>query len=137
MAQYKIPQEVNVEDKIIGPFTLKGFAFVMAFTVFAIIFIVILSTLWLSFFPALIIGALLSSPILIAGFIPFNGKPLYTYSESFISYFMKPRQRAWKREPDKKISQKTEVQEDEQAASGVDESYVQPKQTVANTEKKL
>ncbi len=141
--QYKIPQEVNVEDKIIGPFTLKGFAFIMAFTLFTVIFIAVLSGLGFSFFAALIIGGLLGSPILIAGFVPFNGKPLYTYSESFVHYWIKPRQRTWKRDVERKVQQSTPTNQNVQtgemtnATLSIEDTYIQPKEDIETAERKM
>jgi hypothetical protein len=142
--QYKIPQEVDVEDKIIGPFTLKGFAFIIVFTIFTVIFMVIFSSLGLSFFSSLIIGGLLGSPILMAGFIPFHGKPLYTYTESFISYVLRPRQRTWKREvekkPQKKYPEVQDIQTKKQAGGSFvsnENTYVQPKDDIKKAEGKI
>jgi hypothetical protein len=98
--QYKIPQEVNVEDKIVGPFTLKGFSFVMGFTLTAIVFAFIFSSVGLGLIPSTIVGCFFGSSFLIVGFVPFNGKPLYQSSEAFISYLFKPRKRVWNRVDD-------------------------------------
>ncbi|RJO62261.1 PrgI family protein [candidate division WS5 bacterium] len=143
MAQYKIPQEINVEDKIIGPFTLKGFAFVMVFIIFVIILTVIFTGFGMSFFSALVVGGLMGSPIIIAGFIPFNGKPLYTYTEAFLNFMMKPRQRAWKREVDEKSVAKTkkdtanEHKESANPDSPAENQYIQPKEDIETAEKKI
>ncbi len=95
--QYKIPQEFNVEDKIIGPFTLKGFGFIFAAAVVALVCVVSLSK-HIGFIPSVLIGALLGSVFIIVGFIPFNGRPMYTFASPFINFLIKPRQRVWRRE---------------------------------------
>lgn len=97
MPQYKIPQEINVEDKIIGPFTLRSFGFVFAGVTIAIVILVALMNIGLTFMPALVVGIIFGSIALIFGFVPFNGKPLYVYVPSFFSFFIKPRQRVWKK----------------------------------------
>jgi len=43
MRQYKIPQEINIEDKVIGPFTLKGFGFVFSGVAVTFIFMIVLT----------------------------------------------------------------------------------------------
>ncbi len=111
--QYKIPQEIDIEDKIIGPFTLKGFGFVFATIVTALTFLAILSSFGLNFILALIIGLFFGSFFLIIGFVPFNGKPMYTFGKPLLDFLMKPRQRVWKKvivEP-KQAPQKPEREE--------------------------
>ncbi len=135
MTQYKIPQEINVEDKIVGPFTLKGFGFVMAGVVVAVCFMLVFMQAGLSFMPALIIGSFFGSFFWIIGFAPFNGKPLYTYAGSFINFVMKPRQRVWKRMEDKP---KLKKPADETAKEEVAESdYVTPKARIEDAESRI
>lgn len=143
MAQYKIPQEINVEDKIIGPFTLKGFAFIMVFIIFVIIMTVIFTGFGMSFLSSIMVGSLIGSPIIIAGFIPFNGKPLYTYTEAFLNFMLKPKQRTWKRE----VNERSAAKERKDAAnehgkntnpdSPTKSQYVQPKEDIETAEKKI
>jgi len=112
--QYKIPQEVDVEDKIIGPFTLKGFAFVFVAGFIAILLFLVFNGAGLPMVPALILSALLGSFPLIFGFVPFNGKPIYTYSGHFMNFLFKPRQRVWKKSPEiqRKAEEKAKAEEE-------------------------
>lgn len=96
--QYKIPQEVDVEDKIIGPFTLKGFGFVFAGIAVTTIFAILLKAAGISLFSALLIGGLFGSLPIILGFVPFNGRPMYTFTSPLINFFTRPRLRVWKKE---------------------------------------
>lgn len=134
--QYKIPQEVNVEDKIIGPFTLKGFGFVMGFTLVAIIFIVIFSKVGLSFIPSLIIGCFFGSFFLILGFVRYNGKPLYSHLGPFMNFIMKPRQRVWKR-IDEKPRNTEKPQNDVAEPATIQNKYVTPKADLKDAESKI
>lgn len=95
--QFKIPQEINVEDKVVGPFTLRSFGFVFAFFVIMAVFVVIFTGVGISLIGSIIIGTIIGSPALVAGFVPYNGKPIYTYSGHFITYLFKPRKRVWKK----------------------------------------
>ncbi len=136
MTQYKIPQEINVEDKIIGPFTLKGFGFVMAGVIVAVCFMLLFMQAGLSFMPSLIIGVLFGSFFWIIGFIPFNGKPLYTYAGSFINFVMKPRQRVWKRVEEKpKLKKSDEQNPADTEMAGND--YVMPKANIEDAENRI
>lgn len=95
--QEKIPQEVNVEDKIVGPFTLKQFGFVFTGTGIAVTVMAIFMKLGLDTVPSIIIGGFFGSFALVLGFFPFNGRPLYVYTMPLISFLTKPRQRIWKK----------------------------------------
>lgn len=95
--QFKIPQEINVEDKVFGPFTIKAFGFVFGYFALVAFFVVILSSAGLSLFTAIFIGGVLASPAIIIGFFPYNGKPAYTYAGHFVAFLFKPRKRVWKK----------------------------------------
>jgi len=95
--QFKIPQEIDVEDKVVGPFTVRSFGFVFSFFVIMALFAVIFTGTGMSLLGSLIIGGLLASPALALGFVPYNGKPIYTYSGHFVSFLFKPRKRIWKK----------------------------------------
>lgn len=91
MRQYQVPQFITVEDKVIGPFTIKQFLFVGSGVL-------------------LIIGAhLLFEPILfwpisfvVAGsaaafaFVKINGQPLFVVVKNFAFYTLRPRLYVWK-----------------------------------------
>lgn len=133
MAQFKIPQEINVEDKVVGPFTLKSFGFVFVFFLVTTIFLVILRGAGLSFATSLIIGALLGSPLIAFGFFPFNGKPLYVYAGSFVSFLFKPRKRVWK-----KVNEQVKAIRPEDAQNQVKKVEVAPqKASIEDAEKRI
>lgn len=100
--QYKIPQEMNVEDKVIGPFTLRQFVFVFVAVMITVTVMILLMNLGMSMVPSLIIGSFFGSFSLLVCFVPYNGKPLYTFAIPFTSFFIKPRQRVWKKTDEKK-----------------------------------
>jgi len=109
--QYKIPQEVDVEDKIIGPFTLKGFGFIFAAVATTLTIMAMVGAIGLSLFPSIAIGAVFGSLFLIVGFVPYNGKPMYTFTGSLVGFVFKPRQRVWKKISDEpqKVQPKSET----------------------------
>ncbi|HTL39371.1 MAG TPA: PrgI family protein [Methylomirabilota bacterium] len=92
--QFAVPQFTDVEDKLIGPFTLKQFLIVMASGGLILMF---WSILHLSFFffifalPTAFLGIGLA-------FGKFNGRPVFLYLGSFLSFFSKPQVRVFKRE---------------------------------------
>ncbi len=134
--QYKIPQEVDIEDKIVGPFTLKGFGFIFAAAVTAILCLVIFMRLGLSFIPSIIVGGFFGSLFIILGFLPFNGRPIYTFTLPLIQFFTKPRQRVWKKEIEKpKPVRKPD--EEEKAKAQTPEARNPIKQPLTSVEKQI
>ncbi len=91
MAQYKVPQDVEADDKLLGPFTFRQFIYLMimggcigvAFGLFQIF--PLLAIIPIPF--ALFFGAL-ALPIK-------RDQPMETYLAAIISYHLKPRKRLW------------------------------------------
>lgn len=91
--RFDVPQFIEVEDKIIGPLTLKQFLFLLAGG--AVLFL-----LWYVF-SNLFIFILVGLPILIVvlalAFYRVNGRPFINYLLSMIKHFSKPRLYLWRK----------------------------------------
>lgn len=89
--QFKVPQFIDVEDKIFGPFTFKQFAYLAGGG--GIIFIIYkLLPLWLAIIfiiPVAILAGLLT-------FYKFNNKPFIFYLEAGIQYLLSSKLFIWK-----------------------------------------
>jgi hypothetical protein len=91
MAQYKVPQDVEADDKLIGPFSFRQF-------VYLIIVAMAGAIAWGLFqlFPLLIIIPL---PIIIffgALALPLRkDQPMEIYLAAMVSFYLKPRKRLW------------------------------------------
>ena len=91
MAQYKVPQDVEADDKLLGPFTFRQFIYLMvtggciglAFGLFQIF--PLLAIIPIPF--ALFFGAL-ALPIK-------RDQPMETYLAAIVSYHLKPHKRLW------------------------------------------
>ena len=91
MAQYKVPQDVEADDKLIGPFSFRQF-----------VYLLIAGGL-----VALAVGLFQIFPLLAAIPIPFvlllvvlalplkKDQPMETYLAALVSYVLKPRTRVW------------------------------------------
>ncbi len=94
MAEYKVPQDVEADDKLIGPFSFRQF-------VYLIIVALAGAAAWGLFqlFPILVIIPL---PIIIffgALALPLRkDQPMEVYLAAMVSFYLKPRRRMW--EPD-------------------------------------
>jgi hypothetical protein len=104
--QFQIPQFTEIEDKIIGPLTLKQFLYlaVGAFVIF------ILYKL-LSFYIFLILAVPIVAICLSLAFIRVNQQPLMNTVKNFFRFLRKPDFYIWKKpEPKKTIEEKIDTQ---------------------------
>ena len=85
--QYPVPQFTEVEDKIIGPLTLRQFLILLGAG--GLVFMVYSGSkdLVITSFAALFVGI----PALILAFAPFNGRPMYRSISIFISFLSSPK----------------------------------------------
>ncbi|PIU98441.1 hypothetical protein COS61_01365 [Candidatus Wolfebacteria bacterium CG03_land_8_20_14_0_80_40_12] len=97
MAQFQIPQFIEVENKIVGPLTLRQFFYLAGAAAFSFIFYFVLAG-WLWFFITAILGAIAVS----LAFIKYNGQPLPKIILSALLFFWKPRLYLWQRMPEMK-----------------------------------
>ena len=91
MAQYKVPQDVEADDKLLGPFSFRQFVYLMIIGgLVAIGFL-----LW-QIFPLLIL--ILVPPILLLGALALplkKDQPMETYLAAIVTYHLKPHTRVW------------------------------------------
>ncbi len=91
MAQYKVPQDVEADDKLLGPFSFRQFVYLMIaggliavavglFQLFPLLAIIPLP-------PVLLFGAL-ALPLK-------KDQPMETYLAAVVSYYLKPHTRRW------------------------------------------
>jgi len=96
--QFQIPQFTEIEDKIVGPFTLKQFLYLAAGAVIIYVFYLL--------FPFLVF-LLLSIPIaaicLALAFVRVNQQPLMNVVKNFFRFVKKPDLYVWKKPEAKKI----------------------------------
>lgn len=94
--QFQVPQFVEVEDKIVGPLTLKQFLYVGAAAgVSLLLFFIIKFWLWV----------ILSIIIMAAGtalaLVKINGQPAIKVIASAISFYWRPQTYVWQRKKEK------------------------------------
>ena len=91
MAQSKVPQDVEADDKLIGPFSFRQFVYLL------IAGGLIALAVWLfQIFPVLAIIPLLPTLLFLALALPIKkDQPMETYLAAIVSYYLKPRTRLW------------------------------------------
>ena len=93
MKQFQVPQFIDVEDKILGPITMRQF-FIMLIPMGAGILLYFLLRLWLV---VIIEIPLIIGCALFAFYRPY-GMRFSRFFGAFLSYSLKPRMFIWKRE---------------------------------------
>ncbi|OHA08368.1 MAG: hypothetical protein A3A44_03120 [Candidatus Sungbacteria bacterium RIFCSPLOWO2_01_FULL_60_25] len=91
MKQYQVPQFINVEDRIIGPFTLKQFLYllgaagagIVGFIMFHVVLFIVVALPIAAFFAAL-------------AFVKVQNQPLPTIVSNAVAYYTRPRLYIWK-----------------------------------------
>jgi len=105
MAQYQVPQFVEIEDRIIGPLTLKQFLY-LAFAGALLFVFWFLFNFYLWIIIAIPIAALAAA----FAFLKINDRPFVYFFLSFIRYFTQPKLYIFSTIP-KEISKKTAPKE--------------------------
>ena len=91
MAQYKVPQDVEADDKLLGPFTFRQFIYLMvtggcialAFALFQIFPLLAIIPA-----PVAVFFAVLALPLK-------KDQPMETYLAAIVSFHLKPKKRVW------------------------------------------
>lgn len=99
--RFQIPQFIDVEDKIFGPFTLKQFIYLAGGASVGVVGVI---------FGGLFFGLLLTLPIIVLAvalaFYKVNNRPFVNIMESAFRYFLKDKLYIWhKKEPDEEAGE--------------------------------
>jgi hypothetical protein len=102
--RFQIPQFIDVEDKIFGPFTLKQFIYIAGGASVAVIGVV---------FFGVFLGLLVASPIVILAaalaFYKVNNRPFIFILESAFKYMTKDKLYIWNKKEPEEGSSKNEA----------------------------
>ncbi len=91
MASYKVPQDVEADDKLLGPFTFRQFIYLMI--VFGMI---VLAVALFQVFPLLAIIPIPIALFFIILALPIKkDQPMETYLAALLSFYIKPHKRFW------------------------------------------
>jgi len=91
MAQYKVPQDVEADDKLLGPFSFRQFVYLLIAGG-----LIALAVGLFQLFPLLAIIPLPPVLLFIALALPLRkDQPMETYLAAIVSYYLKPHTRLW------------------------------------------
>ena len=99
MAQYQVPQFIEVEDKIFGPLTLKQFIYLAGGGGLCLLFFTVFP-LWLTVLLGLPVAAFSAA----LAFYQINGRPLINALEHGFSYFFGTKLYLWKQRGERPIT---------------------------------
>jgi hypothetical protein len=105
--QFKVPQFIDVEDKLFGPFTFQQFAYLAGGAGIAFVLYKVLP-IWISIF--LIIPVVALSVLLV--FYKINEKPFIFYLQAGINYYVSSKLYLWKQ----RLVKPNEKEQDNSAA---------------------
>ncbi len=116
--QFKVPQFLEIEDKIFGPFTFKQFVYLVGGAGLCYVLYQLLG-IWLGAIPIILIAGLSLS----LTFYRPNGKPFIEMLEAGFRFLVQSRLYIWKEHSDKKIANKNaepeKAKEETMTRSGV------------------
>ena len=101
--QFQIPQFIEIEDKIAGPFSLRQLLYVVGGAVVAF-----LAFTTLPFLAAAIIAIISIGGTLALALVKINGQPLTRIAFAAAGFFWKPRLYLWKRETKERVIESPE-----------------------------
>ncbi|MEZ4156626.1 MAG: PrgI family protein [Candidatus Paceibacterota bacterium] len=96
--QFQVPQFIEIEDKIVGPLTLKQFIYIAIAALASFLFF-FLFELWLWLIITVVVGTLASS----FAFIKVNGRPFIILLVSAVKFTWQPKFYIWKKEETKEL----------------------------------
>lgn len=112
MVQYQVPQFIEVEAKIIGPFTLKQFLWLAGAGAIIFMLYFLISIKWIWILVTIFIAGISISLAL----VKINGRTFFSFLDIFLSYVFKPRFFLWRKEQIKGSAQTGTAQATQQVA---------------------
>lgn len=98
MAQYKVPQNIDVEDRVIGPLTIRQFLILLATGGIILLLNLLLGSLGPIFFMLAIMIGIIGAGI---AFFKYGDQNAETFIIAAFKTMTSPRKRAWKKEEPK------------------------------------
>ena len=90
--QFQVPQYIDVEDRIVGPLTLKQFFYIAGgFLTIFVSFFILVTWLWL------ITSVFIGTMSLAFALVKYNGRPLMTVTIAAIRYYTGGRTYTWQK----------------------------------------
>ena len=109
MATYKVAQDVEAEDKLLGPFSFRQFIYLMIAAMAGVVawgMAQLFTPLFIIPTPVILFFLVLALPLR-------KDQPMEIYMAAIVSYYLKPRRRLWQPDGVESLIEITVAQEDE------------------------
>lgn len=93
MMQFVVPQFIDVEDKILGPLTVRQFILILFWAVVGF-----LGLKLMSFLTFIVFGIVWSAFMFLLAFVKINGRPFHYFILSILQGLRLPKLRVWHKE---------------------------------------
>jgi len=130
MNYYNVPQDVEVADQVVGPLSLKQFFFMLAGIGFGVGFYVLLTTVRIPAFFAVVVAIIPTAFFFALAFIPYNSRPLDYYVFPLFQYYTSERLLIWKKEVLGEISTLDSIAGSIQKAKSLKTKKVDPNEVI-------
>ena len=91
MARYKVPQDIEADDKLIGPFSFRQFVYLIVAAGLGFV-----AFLFFQIFPLLVIIPIPFIIFLVVLALPLKkDQPMETYLSAIVDFYLKPQKRVW------------------------------------------
>lgn len=98
MSTFQVPQFIDIEDKIIGPISLRQFLILVGTAALVFLFFKVLEVwLWI------IVGGLIGALGIALAFLKINGQNFSRVAVNFLKYMINPRFYVWQRSGENKV----------------------------------
>lgn len=127
MANYKVPQDVEAEDKLLGPFSFRQFIYLVIASLaagLAYLLFNILAPLALIPVPIIIIFLALALPLK-------KDQPMEVYFAAILSFYFKPRRKLWQTDSITNLVEITDQITDPREQTPVDISFDEAKDRIS------
>lgn len=114
MRQFQVPQFIDIEDKIIGPLTLKQFLYLLGAAGVGL-----LGWFFLQLFLFIIIAIPFAGLFAAMAFLKIGGRPFPTILTNAMNYYFKPRLYLWQHIEEKKVKTAAEAGKEAPMLEGV------------------
>lgn len=114
MKQFQVPQFITIEDKVIGPFTIKQFLYLAAGGGVILAAYSFLQSFL--FFPTAALAGSLAGSL---AFLKVNEQPFPLLLKNAIVYLARPRLYIWRREEPKMAAERAEIKKTETTVKAI------------------
>ncbi|OHA15462.1 MAG: hypothetical protein A3G52_00590 [Candidatus Taylorbacteria bacterium RIFCSPLOWO2_12_FULL_43_20] len=105
--RFQVPQFINIEDKVIGPLTIKQFVYLAGGAGMSYLIYILLP-----FFIAVILIVIIGALSLALAFYKINNKPFVFFLENTVRYFFGGKLYIWQKKEKKPVAKQKTQEED-------------------------